>query len=354
MALANIAQNIDPKYAGPLMSSDFIDRVIKLAVMKDIELHVEISTLLRNLSFYPQFAELLRDRGAIVAIAYLRKSVFPQVRDSGQIAAQNLMGNSTDSTRVDRQAAILASFEPLVALVNWDTWGSKLDSIFSPVFAAAPQAIGRHVVSIIGTERKILLKGEDSQGRQLVFKIRQQPSHGTLSEIRSDGTVTYLPDEGFVGDDYFTYVARNNYMESNVATVAIKIRNDNDIQQAAMAMEALLSEKSITGAMIPALNVMGETFTKQLALAKERSGAYLFGRSGGSAGGGDVGGEGSWGWGTGVIGRMFRSGTEVEEVGAQTKYDELMGAHQVTGSAKLTQTRAELRTAKQKAVDGGS
>jgi hypothetical protein len=167
MALANISQNIDPQHAGPLMSADFIDRVIKLAVTKDVDLHVEISTLLRNLSFYPEFAQLLRDRGAIVAIATLRKSIFPQVRDSGQIAAQNLMGNSTDHSKAEKQAAILASFEPLVALVNWDTWGSKLDNIFSPVFAAAPQAIGRHVVTIMGAERKVLLKGEDSQGKQV-------------------------------------------------------------------------------------------------------------------------------------------------------------------------------------------
>jgi hypothetical protein len=172
MALANISQNIDPQHAGPLMSADFIDRIIKLAVTKDADLHVEISTLLRNLSFYPEFAQLLRDRGAIVAIATLRKSLFPQVRDSGQIAAQNLMGNSTDHSKAEKQAAILTSFEPLVAFVNWDTWGSKLDNIFSPVFAAAPQAIGRHVVTITGAARKVLLKGEDSQGKQVRNVVR--------------------------------------------------------------------------------------------------------------------------------------------------------------------------------------
>ena len=171
-----------------------------------------------------------------------------------------------------------------------------------------------------------------------------------------DGTVTYTPDEDFVGDDYFTYVARNNYMESNVATVAIKIRSNDDIQQAALAVEALLSEKSVANAMVPALNLMGETFTKQFALAKERSGAYFFGRSGGVTGGGasgsQEGGGEKWGWGVPVFGRMFRSGTEVEEMEPQTKYDELKEAHQVTGSTKLTQTRAELRNARKASVGG--
>jgi hypothetical protein len=168
-----------------------------------------------------------------------------------------------------------------------------------------------------------------------------------------DGTVTYTPDEDFIGDDYFTYVARNSYMESNVATVAIKIRSNDDIQQAALAVEALLSEKSVAEAMVPALNLMGETFTKQFALAKEKSGAYFFGRSGGVTGGGSSGGNGAddkWSWGMPTLGRMFRSGTEVEEMAPQTKYDELKEAHQVTGSAKLTQTRAELRNARKASV----
>lgn len=54
------------------------------------------------------------------------------------------------------------------------------------------------------TERKIMLKGEDSQGRQLSFKILQAPSHGKLTDIRSDGSVVYTPDVAYTGDDYFT------------------------------------------------------------------------------------------------------------------------------------------------------
>lgn len=62
----------------------------------------------------------------------------------------------------------------------------------------------RHVVTLMDTERKIMLKGEDSQGRQLSFKILQAPSHGKLTDIRSDGSVVYTPDVAYTGDDYFT------------------------------------------------------------------------------------------------------------------------------------------------------
>lgn len=75
MALANIAQKMSEEDAGPLMNEHFVDRIIKLAVTNEVDLHEEIATLLRNLSFYPACATLLRDRGAIVAIAVLRKSM---------------------------------------------------------------------------------------------------------------------------------------------------------------------------------------------------------------------------------------------------------------------------------------
>jgi len=52
MALANIAQNMEHSYSGALMSAEFVDRLIKMSVSNDIDLHVEISTLLRNLSFH--------------------------------------------------------------------------------------------------------------------------------------------------------------------------------------------------------------------------------------------------------------------------------------------------------------
>ena len=75
--------------------------------------------------------------------------------------------------------------------------------MFSPVFAVAPEATGRHVETIMDLPRKIMLKGEDSQGRALTFRVIHQPSHGWLGMISLDQTVIYTPDDGYVGDDYF-------------------------------------------------------------------------------------------------------------------------------------------------------
>ena len=82
----------------------------------------------------------------------LKKSIFETVREAGTLTAVNLMGkessneNENEDALIEtkayekKQKAILRSFDALPALVNWDTWGSKLDSVFSPVFAAGERA----------------------------------------------------------------------------------------------------------------------------------------------------------------------------------------------------------------------
>lgn len=61
------------------------------------------------------------------------------------------------------------------------------------------------------------------------IEIISQPSHGTIT-VNADGTVTYTVAPGFIGDDVFTYrVQAENGLWSNVATVTIKVLQ-NEIQ----------------------------------------------------------------------------------------------------------------------------
>ena len=396
MALANIAQNMPRECVGPLVSEDFMDRIVKLATTNDTDMHEEISTLLRNLSFYPALARMMRDRGAIVAVAYMRKSTNEKVKEAGKIAARNLMGEgSEDQMEEAAHLKVLSSFEPLEAIVSWDTWTSKLESVFSPVFAAAPQAIGRHVVTITGAERKILLKGEDSLGRALTFKIKHEPRHGRLGKIKDDGSICYKPDEGFAGEDYFTYVARNVYMESNIATVAIKVRSGQELKRAAEAIDAMIQggdgAADGSGLMQSALFSLGEALTRQVLEAKAMTGKYFFGGGteagndeGGRGGDGDVGGSSKhaatgsqdrkdassvWSGGVNMLYSMFSAPppppapTQAATRGqllpastapcAKTKYDQMKCMHQLTGSDKFTITRAEIRNAGRKREEQG-
>jgi hypothetical protein len=59
-------------------------------------------------------------------------------------------------------------------------------------------------------------------GNPLSAWLVSSPEHGTLS-FGSNGGFRYIPDEGFTGDDTFTYQASDGALESNVATVTIHV-----------------------------------------------------------------------------------------------------------------------------------
>lgn len=66
----------------------------------------------------------------------------------------------------------------------------------------------------------------DPDGDSIFFsQIIKVPSHGTLLETNSDGSYTYVPDFGYVGDDYFIYESRDDNDPSlfKTATVNIKV-----------------------------------------------------------------------------------------------------------------------------------
>ncbi|WP_293306685.1 DUF7507 domain-containing protein, partial [Pedobacter sp. UBA5917] len=56
---------------------------------------------------------------------------------------------------------------------------------------------------------------------KLTVEIVSQPQHGTV-KVNADGTVTYTPDPGYVGDDVFTYRVKDAYgYYTNVASVTL-------------------------------------------------------------------------------------------------------------------------------------
>lgn len=147
-------------------------------------------------------------------------------------------------------------------------------------------------------------------------------------------------------------------MESNLATVAIKIRNNTELQQAAKAVEALLTENTVGEAVMPALNLMGEAFIKQLAIAKNKAGEWAGVGSGKDSegdveeGGGGGGWLAGWGWGGGGSGGAAVGNNEEEGGGPKgvTLFAEQVKDESVatTGNKNMAQTRAEIRTANQK------
>jgi hypothetical protein len=70
----------------------------------------------------------------------------------------------------------------------------------------------------------LLLNDLANGGGTLSVASHTNPAHGTLS-LNADGSFSYTPNAGFVGDDTFTYTVKNAGGTSNPATVTMRVGN---------------------------------------------------------------------------------------------------------------------------------
>lgn len=68
----------------------------------------------------------------------------------------------------------------------------------------------------------------DANGDALRPVIVQGPQNGTAT-VNDDGTVNYVPNAGYVGQDYFTYQATDGLSNSSIAMVTIGVTNQAPI-----------------------------------------------------------------------------------------------------------------------------
>ena len=73
----------------------------------------------------------------------------------------------------------------------------------------------------------VLANDVDVENDALIVSSITSPANGTLID-NGDGTLTYIPNPNFNGDDSFTYTANDGQANSNVATVTINVIPVND------------------------------------------------------------------------------------------------------------------------------
>ena len=79
----------------------------------------------------------------------------------------------------------------------------------------------------------IKLNANDADGDDLSFTIVDDPSNGQLGNVNpSTNTVTYTPDEDYSGEDNFTFIVNDGTIDSNEATVSIKVEEEQQTEQA--------------------------------------------------------------------------------------------------------------------------
>ena len=99
----------------------------------------------------------------------------------------------------------------------------------------APEADDQDVSVDANDNVKITLKGnDDDKDDEIEFEIVSDPSHGELDNFdKSDGTVTYTPEEEYSGDDKFEFkVIDDKGDESDKASVEIEVKAINQAPEA--------------------------------------------------------------------------------------------------------------------------
>jgi len=88
-----------------------------------------------------------------------------------------------------------------------------------------PTANPQSVTTNQDTTADIVLTGSDIESDPLTYRIVASPSHGFL--IGDPPNLKYRPNDGFFGDDSFTFVANDRLLDSQPATVSIKVNKVN-------------------------------------------------------------------------------------------------------------------------------
>ena len=178
LALANMALSPSYEIVQAFHSKRLLDKIIKMAVRKETETQREVTALIRNLSCHEELKPLLLERGVIRSINASKDSVFPEVvewgeeisrqleealarKKAGYLHNANPMAKTTlrDASLQISQSGLelLARMTPLEGGVTWSTWGSKLESIFAPIFASLPSLQGSQITTLQNTPVEICL-----------------------------------------------------------------------------------------------------------------------------------------------------------------------------------------------------
>ncbi len=105
--------------------------------------------------------------------------------------------------------------------------------------------------------------GNDS-GLPITYLVQQGVTNGTLDLGSSTGSFSYTPQENYAGTDSFTFLARDDNGDSNIATVSITITAVNDPPTAQNAA-ITINEDSVTNGQLQAQDVDGDALTYTVA-----------------------------------------------------------------------------------------
>ncbi|MDO8955218.1 MAG: PKD domain-containing protein, partial [Gammaproteobacteria bacterium] len=112
-----------------------------------------------------------------------------------------------------------------------DDGGTSVWSVTTADFPVnkAPVAGDDSYVVVINSPTVLNLRANDTDadGDALTLLVLDAPAHGAL-RLAADGSFTYVPTVGYLGNDTFTYQLSDGLAASNIATVSIRVRNPSE------------------------------------------------------------------------------------------------------------------------------
>jgi len=216
--------------------------------------------MLRYLKPSKTTVELTLDAEANAAVEYLVKEVSftalaPRPTNFDEVQTLRLQEGTTTVTMSDEDNYLLIT--PIYAnLETSTTWSySAVVANTLPVAVNDTYSVNEKV-TLNGSS--VLVNDTDSEDTTVATAtLVDDAANGTLT-LNADGTFTYVPDNGFVGTDTFTYKATDlNAGQSNTATVTITV---NDIPNT-LPVVTLTGSASINLLVGDAYNELGATAT---------------------------------------------------------------------------------------------
>jgi hypothetical protein len=160
------------------------------------------------------------------------------------IPQTDYVGNDTFAFKViDDKGA-----ESNTATVNVDVTATTMDIGVNETANQAPTALDQSTSVDKNNQLNITLVGDDADNDPIQFAIVSNPSDANLDNFDiTKGTVTYIPQTDYVGNDTFTFkVIDDKGAESNTATVNVTVKDGNQTNQAPQAFDQKINDSNLS------------------------------------------------------------------------------------------------------------
>src|SRR6188474_3416822 len=108
----------------------------------------------------------------------------------------------------------------------------------------APKALDQNEATDKNNQLNITLNGKDDDNDPIQFAIVSNPTDASLDNFdTTKGTLTFVPETDYIGNESFAFkVIDDKEVESNVATVSVEVKENNETNQAPLAFDQSTNE----------------------------------------------------------------------------------------------------------------